>query len=85
MDGERLKEMSETGIMDIGTGEVATFDEAAKLAGGSPAGTAKRFMEKGYNPYFRREGGNGGCIVKISFANNGIRLADAVASMLSAI
>lgn len=83
MDRERLREMSETGIMDIGADEVATFEEAAELAEDSPAGTAKRFLEKGYNPYFRREGGSGGCIVKVSFANNGTRLADAVASMLS--
>ena len=72
--------MAEVDIRSIDKETVATFDEAAAYTGKTPEQILKKLISKGYNPYFRR---NGDCIVKISFANNGTRLSDIVASMLS--
>lgn len=80
---EKLRRMSETDITEVDLRTVATFEEASRLSGKDPACVAERFCSMGYNPYFRRESG-GGCVVKISFANNGTSLSDTVASMLSA-
>lgn len=80
---EELKRMAEMTFDDITPEETATFDEAAKLRGADPAQTLRSFREKGYNPYFRRTAGKEGYAVKISFTNNGTRLADAVAAMLA--
>ena len=79
---DTLKRMSEVDIRDVDIKTVATFDEALRISGKDPTRVAERFCNKGYNPYFRKESA-GGCVVKISFSNNGIRLSDAVASMFT--
>ena len=81
MGKDRLEEMSGVDIMDVDERMVASFDEAMSLSKGTPKQTVERFLRKGYNPYFRKERGDG-YIVKISFANNGVSLNDAVAAML---
>ena len=83
MTREMLRSMAETDIYDIDPIQVADFYEAERLSGETPTGMLEKFIKKGYNPYFRKSGGKDGCIVKISFANNGVRLSDAVADMLS--
>lgn len=81
MNREHLNEMSGVDIMEIDETRVAAFDEALSLSQGTPAQAVEQLCSKGYNPYFRKEK-SGGCIVKISFTNNGVRLSDAVAAML---
>ena len=76
-----LQQMSGVDIMEIEERQIATFEEAKSLSKGTPVQTMERFYRKGYNPYFRKEAVSG-CIVKISFANNGVRLNEAVADML---
>ena len=80
---EELKRMSEMDFADIGMDEIAAFGETAGLKEKTPEKVLRHFKEKGYNPYFRKEHADGGCVVKISFANNGVRMADAVAAMLT--
>ena len=77
---EKLESMADIDIHDVDENTVATFEEAAALAGKNPHKTLEKFFKKGFNPYFRKKNG---CIVKISFANNGTRLSDTVASILS--
>ena len=80
MTEEKLKAMAEIDIRSADEGTVASFEQTAALAGSTPAETLKKLINKGYNLYFRKMVR---CIVKISFANNGTSMADAVAAMLS--
>ena len=78
---EELRQMSEVGITEITPENIATFGEAAAYAKDNPDNALLHFKEHGHNPYFRKDGEGG--IVRIRFANNGVRLSDIVAGILT--
>ena len=80
MTEEKLKVMADIDIHAVDEDTIASFEESISLKGKTPVQTLNRFFNKGYNPYFRKKDG---CIVKISFVNNGTSLSEAVAAMLS--
>ena len=81
MTTEELRQLSEVGMTEIAPENIATFREAEAYAKDVPGNVLARFKEHDHNPYFRKDGEGG--IVRIRFANNGIRLSDIVAGMLT--
>jgi|GEM_PF-239193 len=77
-----LDKMSAMGFDDVCAEEVPMFGELRQYMDISPADRVRKVLETGRNPYFRRSK-DGKILVKISFANNGVRFADALASALN--
>ena len=79
---KELEKMSAMGFDDISMEDVAAFGEYKSDTALPPEERVEKMLETGKNPYFRRSR-DGVILVKISFANNGVKLADALASALA--
>ena len=81
MTSRELEKMAKVSLSEV---RDAYFDEYKADYSKRPEERIRDFLAMGKNPYFRKEK-NGKGKVKISFANNGIRLSDALASVLSGV
>ena len=79
---KELEKMSAMGFDDICIEDVAAFGEHKPDMTIQPEERIEKMLETGRNPYFRRSR-DGKILVKISFANNGVKLTDALASALA--
>ena len=78
---KELERMSAMGFDDICMEDVPVFGETKPDMALVPEERMKSMLENGKNPYFRRSK-DGKTLIKISFANNGVRLSDALAGAL---
>lgn len=84
MTSRELEKMAKVSLSEVRDEDIAYFDEYKADYSKRPEERIRDFLAMGKNPYFRKEK-NGKGKVKISFANNGIRLSDALASVLSGV
>ena len=79
---KELEKMSAMDFDDISMDDVAMFGENKPDMELPQEERVKKMLETGRNPYFRRSR-DGKILVKISFANNGVKFTDALASALA--
>ena len=79
-----IKELEEMSAMDFDSvriEDIPVFGEIKHDIDISPEERVRTMLKSGKNPYFRKSR-DGKMLVKISFSNNGVKLADALAGAL---
>ena len=79
---KELERISAMDFDDVCMEDVPVFGEIKPDMALMPEERVKSMLENGWNPYFRRSK-DGKTLIKISFANNGVRLSDALAGALA--